>query len=364
MRAATILPGSLAEMNASAAAPSRRGSTASAACSRDEPFASSSSRRWTTTSVSVSLVNACPRFTSGAFRSAKFSMIPLWITAVTPPQSTCGWAFCSVGRPCVAQRVWPIPVVLFDRDAQHRFGPGGPHQEPARRAERGARLLERIVERAALLPLAPARRGDVARHLRPALDRVGELRERPLFRLHQMKDLERREDAVPGRVVLAKDDVSGRLAAELRVELLHLLPHVAVADLRAHETDAVARERRLEPAVRHDGPHDELGLELPVPREMPCGEREHEVAVVDAAGAVHRDDAIAVAVEREADVAPALHDRTLQRFGSGRTAALVDVRAVGHVEERDDLGAGLCEDGRRDAIGGAVRAVEHDTQAL
>ena len=28
-----------------------------------------------------------------------------------PVQSRCGWAFSSVGRPCVAQRVWPMPYM-------------------------------------------------------------------------------------------------------------------------------------------------------------------------------------------------------------------------------------------------------------
>ena len=36
-------------------------------------------------------------------------MIPLWTTTRRPVQSRCGWAFSSVGRPCVAQRVWPRP---------------------------------------------------------------------------------------------------------------------------------------------------------------------------------------------------------------------------------------------------------------
>ena len=105
MRAATIVPGCVVEMKTSAAAPSRRGSTASAASSSDFPVFSSSSSRCTTTSVSVSDENVCPAATSGAFSSWKFSMIPLWITAVADVQSTCGCAFCSVGRPCVAQRV-------------------------------------------------------------------------------------------------------------------------------------------------------------------------------------------------------------------------------------------------------------------
>ena len=38
-------------------------------------------------------------------------MIPLWMTATRPLQSVCGWALPSVGRPWVAQRVWPIPSV-------------------------------------------------------------------------------------------------------------------------------------------------------------------------------------------------------------------------------------------------------------
>src|SRR5580704_3171493 len=36
-------------------------------------------------------------------------MIPLCTTTISPLQSRCGCAFSSVGRPCVAQRVWPIP---------------------------------------------------------------------------------------------------------------------------------------------------------------------------------------------------------------------------------------------------------------
>jgi hypothetical protein len=38
-------------------------------------------------------------------------MMPLCTTAILPSQETCGCAFVSLGRPCVAQRVWPIPRV-------------------------------------------------------------------------------------------------------------------------------------------------------------------------------------------------------------------------------------------------------------
>ena len=65
---------------------------------------------WAKTSVSVSLLNRWPAALRAALRSAKFSKIPLWTTTIWPVQSVCGWALISVGRPCVAQRVWPIPV--------------------------------------------------------------------------------------------------------------------------------------------------------------------------------------------------------------------------------------------------------------
>ena len=38
-------------------------------------------------------------------------MMPLCTTTILPVQSRCGCAFSSVGRPCVAQRVWPMPYV-------------------------------------------------------------------------------------------------------------------------------------------------------------------------------------------------------------------------------------------------------------
>ena len=61
------------------------------------------------TSVSVSEVNRTPSATSPALRTAKFSTMPLWITASLP--ATCGCAFTSVGPPWVAQRVWPMAAV-------------------------------------------------------------------------------------------------------------------------------------------------------------------------------------------------------------------------------------------------------------
>ena len=52
-----------------------------------------------------------PSAVSSAFSSRKFSMMPLWTTETL--SFMCGCALRSVGRPCVAQRVWPMPVWPF-----------------------------------------------------------------------------------------------------------------------------------------------------------------------------------------------------------------------------------------------------------
>ena len=36
-------------------------------------------------------------------------MMPLWMTLIGP--TLCGWLFSSDGRPWVAHRVWPMPIV-------------------------------------------------------------------------------------------------------------------------------------------------------------------------------------------------------------------------------------------------------------
>ena len=69
---------------------------------------SRSSTRCSTISVSVSVWNTVPFFSSSSRSSRKFSMMPLWTTATR--SVACGWALFSVGLPWVAQRVWPMPV--------------------------------------------------------------------------------------------------------------------------------------------------------------------------------------------------------------------------------------------------------------
>ena len=78
------------------------------ACSGVLPLDKRSVSRCATVSVSVSVVNLWPALPSSSRSSWKFSMMPLCTTATL--SVACGWALFSLGRPWVAQRVWPMPV--------------------------------------------------------------------------------------------------------------------------------------------------------------------------------------------------------------------------------------------------------------
>ena len=108
-----------ANRKASAKAPRSRGSAALTASTGDAPRFISSVTRWAMTSVSVSVANLAPLASSSRRSSLKFSMMPLCTTASF--SVACGCALFSVGRPCVAQRVWPMPIVPASGSRARRF---------------------------------------------------------------------------------------------------------------------------------------------------------------------------------------------------------------------------------------------------
>ena len=70
--------------------------------------------------MSVSELSVWPRAASPSRSSWKFSMMPLWMTVMSPVQSTWGCAFRSFGRPWVAQRVWARPIAACGRPVGER----------------------------------------------------------------------------------------------------------------------------------------------------------------------------------------------------------------------------------------------------
>ena len=154
-----------------------------------------------------------------------------------------------------------------------------------------------------------------------------------------------------------------RLAAQDAALVLEHREHVAVADLGAQELDAEVAQRELEPQVAHDRADD--GAAQAARLAAVARENVDELIAVDEIAAlVDHDDAIAVAVEREADVRPHAGDRELQQIGSRRPAAVVDVAAVRRAADRHDVGAEIGHDARSDFVRSAVRRIDDDLEVL
>jgi hypothetical protein len=88
------------------------------------------------------------------------------------------------------------------------------------------------------------------------------------------------------------------------------------------------------------------------------------VAVDDVALLVGDHHAVGVAVERDADVGAAFAHFGAHRVRRGRANLTVDVEAVRTDADFDLFGAQFPQHLRRDLVGGAVRAIENDAQAV
>ena len=98
--------------------------------------------------------------------------------------------------------------------------------------------------------------------------------------------------------------------------------------------------------------------------ELAAEQRHHIVAVEDFAALVDQHHAIAVAVERDTDVAVLAQNGFANRVEMHRAAVQIDVGAVGIDADRHDLGAQLLERVGTDLVGGAVGAIDRDLQPV
>ena len=82
------------------------------------------------------------------------------------------------------------------------------------------------------------------------------------------------------------------------------------------------------------------------------------------AALVDQDDAVGVAVERDADVGAHLAHLAAQRFRRGRAAFLVDVESIRLDADGDDVRAQFPQRFRHHLVGRAMRAIDHHAQAV
>ena len=137
---------------------------------------------------------------------------------------------------------------------------------------------------------------------------------RPAVAADHRQHLQRRDQAVAGGGEVGQDDVAGLLAADIEAVLAHMLADIAVADRRARQRQAVAAEIALQAEIGHDGGDDAVPAQPPVLVPGGGDHRHQLVAVDDAALLVDEDDAVGVAVERDAEIGAHLVHLARQRL--------------------------------------------------
>src|SRR5262245_35997774 len=96
---------------------------------------------------------------------------------------------------------------------------------------------------------------------------------------------------------------------------------------------------------------------------MARNDEQQLVAVDDRAAAIDHHDAVAVAVERDAEICAPREHFAPQEFRMRRTAPVVDVETVRFGTNDNDVGAEFGEYARRHVVRRAVRAIDDDLAA-
>lgn len=171
------------------------------------------------------------------------------------------------------------------------------------------------------------------------------------------------EQAVASGTVFQKNDVAGLLATDDVAAAKHFFEHVTVADRSAGKRDAFASQNSLEAEIGHGSGDDAISLELILGFEMTRGGKENAVAVDDCSGFADEEGAVGIAVKGDAELGAFRDDPLLQAFEVKRTAASVDIAAVGRDAHGDDVRAKRAEELRAEFVCGAIGAIQNDSKA-
>ena len=175
-------------------------------------------------------------------------------------------------------------------------------------------------------------------------------------------DLDGGEKAVAGGAIFEKNDVAGLLAADDVAAAQHFLENVAIADGSAGERDAFAGENAFEAEIGHGSGDDAIARELVLGFEVTRDGEENTIAVDDFPRFADEEGAIGIAIEGDTKTSAFGDDAFLQTFEMERTAAIVDVAAVGRYAHGENIRAERAEKFGTKLVGGAIGAIENDTE--
>ena len=126
----------------------------------------------------------------------------------------------------------------------------------------------------------------------------------------------------------------------------------------------LAGEKALEAEIGHHRRDQRAAGKPAAARQTGRDQRHQLVAVEDHAALVGDDQPVGVAIERDADIGAPRQHLAPHLLGRQGAAIAVDVEPVGRDADREHLGAEFPEHGRRNLVGGAVRAIDDDPQPV
>src|SRR5438876_9720686 len=104
------------------------------------------------------------------------------------------------------------------------------------------------------------------------------------------------------------------LSAQIQLPLQHFFDHVAVAHLCANHFPTVSRERFIQTEVAHHGADERVLLKLSGTQQIDGSNREDLIAIDDLTFLVTKENAVGVAIVREARLNAALYGEPLNRL--------------------------------------------------
>src|SRR5205823_8975143 len=120
---------------------------------------------------------------------------------------------------------------------------------------------------------------------------------------HNVHHTQSSQQAITSRgVAVAKDNVTGLLAAERSVGLHHFFEDVLVANIGAQHANPRIAQRDFQAHVRHGGRDHCVAAKNSAAEHVAGGEEQNAVSVYYAAGGVAEEGAIGVAIKRDAEI--------------------------------------------------------------
>ena len=174
------------------------------------------------------------------------------------------------------------------------------------------------------------------------------------------QDLQGADRAVTCGVAIEAQQMTRSLSAIKPAALLQHLEHIAITDLGARKSEAHSGEGLLQTDVGHQRADRARNRALPHP--VLDDEIEEFIAVVEAPLGIAHQKPVGIAIERDPEMGLAGQHRGLQGLRMGRADMVVDVQAVGRSAHLDDLCPEFVKHMRCRLIGGAMGAVDNQSE--